>query len=229
MESESIIMKMLRSERGAASVLVIFMMIILVIFGALSLTAALANYRLGVKVHSWMEGFYELDSRAEILCAEMDKLLLEAEESALAAIAAEGNINIIMQDVSINSSSLFAEYYFGEADRKLRQWAASKPEIEIEVRGAFPDLEVSFTLIEEESASEISEIVSLSSGQSRAKHLTVVLKLNLPAFRLEQTPSGPLYYREDSFLKRYTIVQWQQWQEPPDFEDIEFWDGTIPE
>ena len=206
----------LKSERGAASVLVIFMMIILVTFGALSLTAALANLRLGSKVLSWMDGYYSLDSRAEILCAEMDSRLLLAEQAAQSALTGE-----VLNEEEFNRR--FTAAYFSEASAQLGQWTGSEPAATLEVTGDNDDLKVIFNLSDEPPGTEPA-----LSSQEKIKYLTVVLQLNQPSFSLKQTASGPLYYRQDSFLKRYTIVQWQEWQEETEYHEQEFWDGTIP-
>jgi hypothetical protein len=174
-----------------------------------------------------MEGYYDLDSQAEILCAEMDKLLLEAEKYADATVVVRSDITDISGGDDIQGlyySNLFSGYYLAEAETNLNQWAAFKPEVE--VRGSSADLEVIFNLTE---GDPFSEVIYQTTNQSRVKNLTVVLKLNKPVFRSEQTPTGLLYYREDNYLKRFTIAKWQQWQEPLEFQDLEFWDGIIPE
>ena len=205
----------LKSERGAASVLVIFMMIILVTFGALSLTAALANLRLGSKVLSWMDGYYTLDSQAEVLCAEMDSRLLQAEQAAQSVLT--GNV---LSEEEFNRQ--FSDVYFREATAQMGQWGGSEPAVE--VTGANDTLKVTLNLSEGAPAGADPG----SPSQEKQKYLTVVLQLNQPSFALRQTPAGPLYYRQGSFMKRYSIVQWQEWQEESEFQEPDFWDGSIP-
>jgi len=48
-------MKLMRSKKGASSILVILMLVVLVVFGVAALTTALSSMRLGQKVEDWNE------------------------------------------------------------------------------------------------------------------------------------------------------------------------------
>jgi hypothetical protein len=186
------------SNKGAASVLVVFMMIILVTFGTLSLSAALANVRLGSKAVSWMTDYYELDARAEVFCMEVDAYLLSAENEA-AAFLSEDN---------------FAEVYYQAAYRALGDMAAGQLDMQLTGSGDATQIEMLFS----------------KGSEAGDQNLTVVLGLAKPEFLLRQDAGGQDYWRRgNGFLRRYTVLKWQQWQVPFEQDaNLEFWDGIIP-
>jgi hypothetical protein len=186
------------SNKGAASVLVVFMMIILVTFGTLSLTAALANERLGAKTVEWMTEYYTLDAQAERLCMAVDACLLSAEEAVVSALPGNG----------------FDLAYYQAARQALDAMAADMPQMEISGEGDALRVEI-----------------RLSEGEEPGdQQLTVVLGLARPVFRLVRDMAGQGFWqRSEDFVKRYTVLKWQQWQ--VSFEqndDLELWDGIIP-
>lgn len=76
--------KQLKSERGISSVLVIFMMIVLVTFGAIALTSAYANIKLANKTLAWNQDYYALDSQAEQALAYIDQIIVLEQQGQLA-------------------------------------------------------------------------------------------------------------------------------------------------
>jgi hypothetical protein len=187
-----------KSDKGAASVLVIFMMIILVTFGTLSLSAALANVRLGSKAVGWMTDYYELDAQAEFFCMEADAYLLSAERRAAPFL----------------SESNYAEVYYLEARDALEDMAAGW--LDMEISGA-------------ENAVQVEMLFSKGS-EPGDQNLTVVLGLAKPEFQLVQGVGGQASWRRgNGFLKRYSVLKWQQWQVPfAQDGNLELWDGIIP-
>lgn len=72
----------LRSNKGASSVLVILMMVVLIALGLAALTTSLAAMRLGDKSGEWYEAFYALDNMAEVNLAVIDGYIKEADTDA---------------------------------------------------------------------------------------------------------------------------------------------------
>ena len=56
--------RVLASQKGASSVLVILLLLVLVVFGVAALTTALSGLRLGQKVSDWNESYYRLEGQA---------------------------------------------------------------------------------------------------------------------------------------------------------------------
>lgn len=75
--------KLLRSEKGASSVLVILMLVVLVVFGVAALTTALSSVRLGQKVEDWNEKYYTAEAQANEMYAEIDKAVTTGVMSQL--------------------------------------------------------------------------------------------------------------------------------------------------
>ncbi len=70
--------KLLCSKKGASSIMVMLMLVVLVVFGVAALTTALSNMRLGQKVQGWNEKYYAAEAKANERYAEIDNALQQA-------------------------------------------------------------------------------------------------------------------------------------------------------
>jgi hypothetical protein len=73
--------RVLTSQKGASSVLVILLLLALVVFGVAALTTALSGLRLGQKVSDWNESYYRLEGQAARCWAEIDAAVSRAAET----------------------------------------------------------------------------------------------------------------------------------------------------
>ncbi len=81
----------LQNNRGATSVLIMIMMIILMVFGVAALTTSVASRKLAQKNAGWLKDYYALQGEAEVLHARLVEALnleeagddLDEVESAL--------------------------------------------------------------------------------------------------------------------------------------------------
>lgn len=73
--------KMLGSKRGASSIMVMLMLVVLVVFGIAALTTALSNIRLGQKVVDWNENYYTAEGIANERYAVIDDAVRQAFSS----------------------------------------------------------------------------------------------------------------------------------------------------
>ena len=185
-------------ERGAASVLVVFMMIILVTFGTLSLTASLANIRLGEKTVTWMDSFYNMDSEAERLCMEVDACLLMAENAAIAALPTGG----------------FDELYYQEANRALRELASSHTSVTVNGQGSSTQVEIHLSKGSEPGSHNLDVVLSLV----KPEFILVQDPSGQPGWRRADS-----FMKHYNVLK---WQEWQAPFEFE--EAVSFWDGTIP-
>ena len=69
---------MLASRKGASSILVIMLLVVLVVFGIAALTTALSGMRLTQKVTDWNAQYYEAEAKAWERCADVDRAVKEA-------------------------------------------------------------------------------------------------------------------------------------------------------
>lgn len=86
---------MLASRKGASSILVIMLLVVLVVFGIAALTTALSGMRLTQKVTDWNAQYYEAEAIAWERCADIDRAVKDAlvgtdagEASVTAALTA---------------------------------------------------------------------------------------------------------------------------------------------
>lgn len=70
--------KMLCSKKGASSIMVMLMLVVLVVFGIAALTTALSNMRLGQKVVDWNEKYYAAEKTANERYAVADQVVENA-------------------------------------------------------------------------------------------------------------------------------------------------------
>ncbi len=72
------IKKLMASNKGASSVLVILLLLVLVVFGVAALTTALSGLRLGQKVSDWSNAYYSAEGIAAHCWAEVDAAVSQA-------------------------------------------------------------------------------------------------------------------------------------------------------
>ena len=73
----------LKSEKGASSILVILLLVVLVVFGVAALTTALSNVRLGQKTADWNDKYYSADAKANEVYAQIDEKVTESSPEYL--------------------------------------------------------------------------------------------------------------------------------------------------
>lgn len=74
------IRRTLLSKKGASSIMVMLMLVVLVVFGVAALTTALSNVRLGQKVTDWNDKYYTAEGEANERYAQIDKAARQAFE-----------------------------------------------------------------------------------------------------------------------------------------------------
>jgi hypothetical protein len=62
----------LRSRRGAASALIIMVLVLLIFFGVLALVSATADWKLATRRADWVKSYYQSDTVAVALLADLD-------------------------------------------------------------------------------------------------------------------------------------------------------------
>jgi hypothetical protein len=191
---------MRHNEEGAASVLVIFMMILLVTFGSMALSMGLANNRLGMLSTAWMQDYYALDARAEANLFQIDQVLNEAERAGQQILLSGGD------------RSAFAQVYAAQVAQHMTELAQAQGWR----FGAQEDGQVVRFILRDDLR---------TANREQNKYLIVEVAIHTPVYF--QSPEGE--WMRDETSPRFTVLQWQEWQEGFELKDvIEFWDGTIP-
>ncbi len=73
--------RVLTSNKGASSILVVLLLVVLVVFGIAALTTALSNLRLGQKSADWNSAYYGAEAQAQACFAKIDKAVHDAFDS----------------------------------------------------------------------------------------------------------------------------------------------------
>lgn len=85
--------KLIKSQKGASSILVILMLVVLVVFGVAALTTAVSNVRLGQKAADWNDKYYAADAKANENYAQIEKAVCEWQDSCLQISESEPELN----------------------------------------------------------------------------------------------------------------------------------------
>lgn len=71
----------IRNKKGATSVLIILLMVVLMVFGLTILTTTLSNKNLSEKKQVWLNDYYQLESDVALSLAEIDFKMAEMKAS----------------------------------------------------------------------------------------------------------------------------------------------------
>ena len=101
---------------GAASILVILIIVVLATFGGIALTAGWTNKQLSIKAAQFKVDYYTLDSAAEEIVAEADSLLYSAAQKTDFYLNGLSNVN----DISLlkNADRFKAFFSYGAENSK---------------------------------------------------------------------------------------------------------------
>ena len=109
--------RILKSKKGASSILVILLLVVLVVFGVAALTTALSNVRLGQKTAEWNDKYYAADAKANEIYAQIDSIVTEGRQSffttgSSASIMLLQNEYISGNDVEITEENGSVEFSY---------------------------------------------------------------------------------------------------------------------
>ncbi|MGI6160782.1 MAG: hypothetical protein ACOYJD_02005 [Christensenellales bacterium] len=239
-----------KKKDGMASLLVIFTVIILALFAVLTFATAKANMRLSEKVAFWTKEYYSLDSFAEERRQEFENMFWDAESFTVSCIADGGYLDAGYTGLPGGVIELEAWQAADDEEREALLLAAAErvyvykcieimerakkdmPELIVELpeftKGAAALLDVSAELPEQGSM-RIGYLVSQQQVET-PKMLSVTLELNMPSFEIEKSGGAYALKRHGSFVERFAIVEWAEYQQPFDMDGAQqWWDGAIEE
>lgn len=194
----------LKDTKGASSILVIIMMVVLLVFGLAVLTTSLSNVRLGERKRAWLSEYYQLEGASFTEIAAIDTLLLKAEAEARAYIETDDYMDDYMMDgplVGSQKQEVFALAYNDAVGLLVSQAIAGKEDAVL--RLATPDIDLIHSG-EQIEKSTLTYSISLPTSNYN-KHLQIALDL------LQANPEN---ITEDfRLITRYQIVRHTQQQE----------------
>lgn len=206
----------LNSEKGASSILVIIMMVVLLVFGLAVLTTSLSNVRLGDRKKAWLYDYYQLEGEGAKEIAAFDQLLLEAEAEAKIYLTTNNYQEDYMLDGPLEGplkQQVFSLVYNDLMTEKLKSAILSREDAVLYMREVDLDYVLSGGSISE---SQLDFTIGLPNS-NYDKHLRITIQLE---------PANSDNLTEDfSLLNRYTITRHVQQQEPFQYdESIDFGD-----
>ena len=196
---------------GAASVMVILVMIVLVTLGAFAVTSANVNYKFSQQALGWNNSFFRLDAAAEEFLAKADSLLAEAEAAAYGYMrenAAE--INLLNNS---QKNEKFAKVYLEYVDIYLEKLKDDYENLEI-MRGSSALYDSNTTV----------KVMFYADGSEEEVKNGRGLYVSFAVKPLEYSPE----VRMVSVL-RYDVTDWREFQEAVggDGTAMELWDGSF--
>lgn len=94
--------KLIRSKKGASSILVILMLVVLVVFGVAALTTAISNVRLGQKAADWNDKYYSADAKANEMYAQIDKAVSDWRTACLQYSGVQPDLNDFLNELEFD-------------------------------------------------------------------------------------------------------------------------------
>ncbi len=204
----------LKDTRGASSILVIIMMVVLLVFGLAVLTTSLSNVRLGERKRAWLTEYYALEGVSESEMSKIDGLLLQAEASARAYIETDDYMDDYMTDGPLSTSlkqQIFALAYNDTMGELISDSIAGQEDASLYL--ATPDIEA-ITNGASIDASRLNFSVALPKS-NYDKHLQLTMEL---------LAANPDNVTEDfRLINRYLVIRHTQQQQAFEYdESIDF-------
>lgn len=228
-----IYIKKIDNQKGASTVLVIFMMMVLITLGALAITSANVNYKLSKRVIEWNTMYYELDEKGEMFIYELDKKLAEAEAMACDYLRNNGykytkymeipqevqnGIYDLYAESKLIDNNIFNKVYFYYSNLYVNELLLDFADLQVysSNSGVFID----YVLMEIRFQSQLT-------GQDQCG-LNVCIALEPLEYEINQASDVLSLVRVDDSL-RYKIEDWYEYQESKSLEELpnELWDGNV--
>ena len=221
------------NTKGASSVLVILMMVVLVLFGLSALTAGLSSLRLTEKSGIWAGEYYLLEGEAETRVAEIDGILHRAESRAVEYIKnreyllESGTIfpDDIQKFIYLNMTGNLPETARVEYLQRVMKAVYYKYANDL-IGDETDDITVIYSnsiprmILEDEGTPVMSFELTVSDG---IKNIDIAAKVIFPGYAIGITDGNPFGTRSGNYASRYDIMVWEEWQEPFSYsENIQY-------
>ncbi len=198
--------KLFNNEKGATSVLVIFMMIVLVTLGTFAITSALVNYRFAYHTVDWSKMYYKLEDKAENYLKDVNDGLINAANRAVKQVNSENGINL-----NEDFNKAYCEFALEEIKMLNDKYQQNIETIEND--------NVGICYLEQEFISD----------DNPDSHLTVKILIKKPDnyLSVKNVSDGDIVTIVNNNETLFEVVEWRQWQTPVEIEMFEdLWPGN---
>lgn len=221
------------NRKGASSVLVILMMVVLVLFGLSALTAGLASLRLTEKSGLWAEEYYLLEGKAETRTAQIDRILHNAETKAVEYMVNREYMNesgtVFTDDIQnfiyLNMTENLPESAKAEYLQRVMKAVYYKNAYQL-MEDETEDTTISYSnnivrmILEDEGFPGMSFELTVSDG---VKNIDIYADVIFPGYIIDIKNDDLSGVRSGKFSSRYDIIVWEEWQEPFSYsENIQY-------
>lgn len=236
---------MKKNNRGAASILVILIIVVLATFGGIALTAGWTNKQLSIKAAQSKTNYYTLDSVAEETVAEIDNLLYlvdmatkdylndlsnkdeissfeKSEKLEALFLKSNNSLNsVVLKTKKINET--YVRNYYYNCAINLERYAEQKG-INIKYSNGY-DRAIDFlnTNIASPKTGSLLVEFSVSEGDiDTAKSLDIIVAIKAP--EINSKIDDAINWRTDFTLsssddmKRFAIFSWKLRQKPIEYD-----------
>ena len=191
---------LLTEERGASSVMIIFLMLVLAVLGVYSISSAQVNYTFSNKTLAWNREYFECDAQIEKFLMDIDSILAEAEQKTIkeALRQGAGKINYgidAVTPVDFGEAAAEMQNTYGRLYRRNVLNGLSAFE-------QYPEMNVS------EDGSSVIDITISVGAKARINAKIAVLPLRYSFESIDGEIRGTL----DENRKRFMILEWKQHQ-----------------
>lgn len=227
------IIKLYKNEKGATSILIIFMMIVLVTLGTFSITSANVNVKFGKKTVNLNKVFYELDTKGEKYLSDIDYALAKAESDAFLYMSKKGysqpafsNIpNDLQNNIFVNwPVSKDKTEYGKEVFNKIYLYLANEYVLKLEE--LYPNNIVKAST-NNNDIFEISTEIDIQSDEdiNSTIQISVLIQPLMIEFSIfNDEIEGYLAGKSN----RYVVEKWKQIRNPFQYDaQPKLWDGVI--
>ena len=204
------------TSSGAASIIVIFMIMVLFVFGMLSLTTAMANLRLSQKGVVWNQEYYLLEIEVEQMLFDIDTKLAAAE------LATRQEMQRFVQESSrhdLSLDELYERYFYYHACLQLQSLPQDRVDSADINANRYSNTTIPFDELPQPT-------IYLDFNQGTEKHLLIGLQIVLPQSSLSVENDIVTGVRVAPTAPRYIILDWREWQDTFNYEQ-DMWDSNI--
>ncbi len=215
--------KYLRSEKGASSILVAMVLIILLVFAALSISTSMANLKLSQKYAQTASVYYSLDSEGERVLYEVKKQVyesgLKAQEDLKAIVEGSGDKPELPDEVWAELQNTLSSDATRGQERAYAVLAIyyARTALEQQFPGCTHDVEEPLDLSSEEESDPnpgfLMQRTIILEVEGNHRYLNIAIKVSEP--RPDKSPD-----------EICTIEEWRFWQEPFEYKNkVDLWEG----
>jgi len=212
-----------RNKKGATSILVLFMMIVLISLGAHSIVSANVNYKLSQRVSDWSRNFYAMEEISEKIIMLVDETLLKSENEVLELVVLDKNKELVTERDLNKLKNLIEDKDEDGLDKLVQKIYNDKIFAELsKLESQYENLSV------EKNGGNIYIEVDISSENESDMNLH--MRLDISSFNNKlHFKDGDIVTEKDEDTERFYITERNQWQQPREFEEnnMQLWDGSF--